>query len=111
MSDSVKEITEADFQSEVLETSNSKPVLVDFWGPGCGPCMMMAPVLDKIATAQGEASKIVKVNVSENMGLAQQFGIRGVPTFVYFKDGAEAEKVVGMQPEAKIVSKLEELSL
>ena len=73
--------------------------------------MMMAPVLDKIAEAQGDASKIVKINVHENMGLAQKFGIRGVPTFIYFKDGAEAEKVVGAQPEGTVVNKLEELSL
>ena len=111
MSDSVKDISEADFQSEVLDVSAEKPVLVDFWGPGCGPCMMLAPVLDKIAGEQGDSSKIVKVNVSENMGLAQKFGITGVPTLIYFKDGAEAKKAVGMQPEAAIVSQLDELAL
>lgn len=111
MSDSVKDISEAEFETEVVEASKQKPVLIDFWGPGCGPCMMLAPVLDKIAGEQGDSSKIVKVNVSENMGLAQKFGITGVPTLVYFKDGAEAGKAVGMQPESAIVGKLEELAL
>lgn len=111
MSDLVNDISEADFEEQVVKTSNEKPVLVDFWGPGCGPCMMLAPVLEKIAAEQGDSSKIVKVNIAENMGLATKFGVRAVPTLVYFKDGEAAKTVQGARPQAEIVGELENLSL
>ena len=92
MSDNITHVTDAEFQNEVL--SSDVPVLVDFWAEWCGPCKMIAPILDEIAQEYGDRVKVCKVNVDENQAAAERYGIRGIPTLMLFKNGdVEATKV------------------
>lgn len=95
---SVMQITKENFDAVV---AGDKPVLLDFWAPWCGPCRMVAPIVEEIA---GERNDIVvgKVNVDEEMELAVKFGIVSIPTLIYLKDGMEVEKIVGYRPKADI---------
>ncbi|MBL6989198.1 MAG: thioredoxin [Bacteriovoracaceae bacterium] len=101
------EITKANFDTEVKKSD--KPVLVDFWAEWCGPCRSLTPILEEIAGELGDKVSIVKVNVDENNDLAQQFGIRGIPTMIFFKGGEATKTLVGAQPKAEIVNTLEGL--
>jgi thioredoxin 1 len=101
------ETNEAGFEREVLQTG--QPVLVDFWAEWCGPCKMLAPVLDEIAREQAGRAKVVKVNVDENPSLAARFGIQSIPTLLYFAGGEVRDKSVGVAGKRVIVSKLEQL--
>ena len=100
-----KELTSADFDTEVLQAT--VPVLVDFWAPWCGPCRMMAPVIDAVAEKYAERIKVGKVNVDEAADLASRYGIRSIPTLMIFKDGAQADIVVGAVPEAELSQRLD----
>lgn len=104
----LKEVNESNFDSEVL--SSGKPVLVDFWAEWCGPCKALAPVLDEIAAEVGDKANIVKVNVDEASALAQKYGIKGIPTLIFFKDGEVKSTLVGNQPKSEIVRSLNELT-
>ncbi len=95
------------FDEQVLKTN--KPVLVDFWAEWCGPCKALTPVLEEIATELGEEASVVKVNVDENSDLAQKYGIRGIPTLIFFKDGEVKSTLVGNQPKAEIIKNLKDL--
>ncbi len=90
------------FQSGVLEAS--EPVVVDFWAEWCGPCKMIAPALEEIATELGDKVKIAKVNIDENPELAAQFGVRSIPTLMLFKDGQVADMKVGAAPKTALSS-------
>lgn len=103
----VQKIDQDKFQELVI--NSTRPVLVDFWAEWCGPCRSLAPVLDQVAQELGEKASIVKVNVDENGELAQQFGIRGIPTMIFFKNGEAAKTLVGIQPKEEIKKTLEEL--
>jgi thioredoxin 1 len=103
------EINEANFETEVLKTA--QPVLVDFWAEWCGPCKMLAPVLDEIATEQSGRVKVAKVNVDRNPALAERFGIRSIPTLLYFAGGAVRHQTVGVIGKKAIVAKLQELAV
>lgn len=84
--------------------AGSKPVLVDFWAPWCGPCKMIAPVLEEISAEMGDKVVIAKVNVDDNPEIASNFGIRGIPTLILFKNGEAGERLTGFSPKESLVS-------
>ena len=94
------EATETTFDEEVLESE--KPVLVDFWADWCGPCHLVAPILDQIAAERAEALRLVKVNIDESPGLAQRYGVMSIPTMVLFREGKPAAAALGAQPKGAL---------
>ncbi len=102
------EITEASFETEVLNAP--QPVLVDFWAEWCGPCKMLAPVLDEIAREQAGRARVVKINVDENPNLAARYGIQSIPTLLYFSGGEVRDQTVGVTGKKVIAGKLQALA-
>jgi thioredoxin 1 len=97
-------VTDNNFQAEVIESD--KPTLVDFWAPWCGPCRVVAPVLEEIAE-QRDDLRIVKLNVDENQQTAAQFGVLSIPTMILFKNGAPAKTIIGAYPKKKLEAEIE----
>jgi len=93
-------VTEATFEQEVLKSET--PVLVDFWAEWCGPCHAVAPVLEKIVEERPDELKLVKVNIDEEQGLSQRYGVMSIPTMILFKDGEPAAAAVGAQPKSAL---------
>ena len=94
------DVTEATFETEVLRSDT--PVLVDFWAEWCGPCHAVSPVLEKIAEEQGDALKLVKVNIDVEQALSMRYGVMSIPTMILFKDGAPAASAIGAQPKSAL---------
>lgn len=97
-------ITSANFEKEVL--GSELPVLVDFWATWCGPCKMLAPVLDEIAAEQEGKAVVGKIDVDEEADLAAKFGVMNIPTVILFKDGKEVSRSVGLVPKQKLLAML-----
>jgi thioredoxin 1 len=101
----VKHLTDADFESEALKSE--LPVLVDFWAPWCGPCRLIAPVLEGLAGKYEGRLKVCKVNTDESPGTPTQYNVHGIPTLILFKNGREVERMVGFAPEPALAAKIE----
>ena len=101
------EITSANFDSEI----KSGVALVDFWASWCAPCRMQGPILEKVAEQVADKAKIGKCNVDDQQELAAKFGVQSIPTLIVFKDGAEVERLIGLQSEKVLLEKLNELAL
>ena len=99
---SLKHVTDATFEADVL--NSSVPVLVDFWAAWCGPCKMIAPILDEIAPEFAGKAKIVKINVDDNQLVAGQFGVRSIPTLLLFKNGQLVATQVGALPKNQLAA-------
>jgi thioredoxin 1 len=104
MAGNLTDVTDNNFQAEVLESD--KPVLVDFWAPWCGPCRVVAPVLEEIASERDDL-RIVKLNVDENQQTAANFEVLSIPTMILFKNGQVAKKVIGAHPKKRLESELD----
>jgi thioredoxin 1 len=100
----INEVTDGNFQAEVIE--NEKAVLVDFWAPWCGPCRVIAPSLEEIA-AEREDLRIVKLNVDDNQVTAARYDVMSIPTLILFKNGEPAHKIIGAMPKSRLVQELE----
>jgi thioredoxin 1 len=97
-------VTDQTFEQEVLKSD--APVLVDFWATWCGPCRMVAPVLEEVASEQGDKIRVVKLDVDANPITAGRFGVRAIPTMIVFKNGREADRIVGYHPKPQLMTKL-----
>lgn len=104
-SEKVINLTDANFDQEVANSST--PVLVDFWATWCGPCKMIAPILDEIAEEKGESLKVAKVDVDQNQAVSARYGIRAIPTLLIFKNGEVKEQIVGMVSKKDLLAKVE----
>ena len=98
----IKHTTDATFEADVLKSS--KPVLVDYWAEWCGPCKMIAPILDEVATSYEGKLQIAKMNVDENRDIPAKFGIRGIPTLMIFKNGELAATKVGAMSKSQLTA-------
>ena len=103
MAGALNDVTDSNFQAEVIESDT--PVLVDFWAPWCGPCRVVAPVLEEIAGERDDL-RIVKLNVDENQQTAAKFEVLSIPTMILFKNGAAAKKIIGAYPKKKLEAEL-----
>ena len=103
-SDKIVQVTDSDFEEKVLKSST--PVIVDFWAEWCGPCRMVAPVLEELADEFDGKAVIAKMNVDDHKETPAKFGIQAIPTMIFFKDGKETAKIVGVEAKAGIQEKI-----
>ncbi|HCO01848.1 MAG TPA: thioredoxin [Actinobacteria bacterium] len=105
MSENITEVTDSDFDSEVLRSD--RPVLVDFWAEWCVPCHMVSPVVEEIAREHSDRLKAAKLNVDDNPDTARQYGVMSIPTLIVFKDGQEKARVIGARGKEAILREIE----
>jgi thioredoxin 1 len=104
VSGEIRDVTDANFDAEVLESET--PVVVDFWAPWCGPCRVVSPVLEQINSERADL-RVVKLNVDDNQQIAVRYEILSIPTIILFKNGQVAKKVIGALPKARLEAELE----
>jgi thioredoxin 1 len=100
MSESITEISDSSFDSEVIQSG--KPVLVDFWAPWCGPCKAIGPIIEELSGEFGDKIKFAKCNVDDNPVSPSKFGIKAIPTLIFFKQGKIVDQITGMVPKSKL---------
>src|ERR687896_741846 len=104
MAGTITDVTDINFQAEVLESET--PVLVDFWAPWCGPCRVVSPILEDI-NAERDDLRVVKVNTDDNPHIAAEYGILAIPTMILFRNGSEAKRIQGAMPRKRIEAELQ----
>ncbi len=102
----VTELTDQTFESEVLQSS--VPVLVDFWAPWCGPCRMIAPIIEELARDNSGAIKVAKINIDDSPNVAASYGVSSIPTLMLFKGGEVVDRFVGVQPKSRLQGAIDE---
>lgn len=102
----IAELSDADFDAEVLQSP--EPVLVDFWAPWCGPCRMVAPVIEELAEENAGSLKVAKLNIDNNPNVAATYGVNSIPTLMIFKNGQVVERFVGVQPKGRLQDAISE---
>ena len=107
MAEGIFEVSDGSFEAEVLKSN--KPVLVDFWAPWCGPCRAIAPVVEELAKEYGDKVKFAKCNVDDNPVTPGQYGIKAIPTLIFFSNGKVADQITGMVAKSKLVESLEKV--
>lgn len=100
-------LTDQNFEQEVI--NSDPPVLVDFWGPACAPCLVMGPIIEEIANEFEGKVKVGKLDISENLQMARKYGIMAIPTFVIFRNGREIERIIGARPKQFLINELNSL--
>jgi thioredoxin 1 len=102
----IKELSDQDFEAEVLQST--EPVLIDFWAPWCGPCRMIAPVIEELATENQGAIKVGKINIDDSPSTAATYGVSSIPTLMIFKNGEVVDRFVGIQPKKRLQDAIEQ---
>ena len=106
----IKDTDTRNFMADVIEASRQVPVLVDFWAEWCGPCKMIAPLIDEIAKEKAGSVKVAKVNVDDNQSLSMKYNVRAIPALLFFKDGQLRDQIVGMTSKKDLLGRLEALA-
>lgn len=107
MAEGIIEINDSNFDAEVLKSET--PVLIDFWAPWCGPCRAISPIIEEIASEYGDKIKIVKCNVDDNPVTPGKYGVRAIPTLIFFKDGDVTDQITGMVAKAKLIESIDKI--
>ncbi len=102
----VLELSDNDFESQVLQAA--EPVLVDFWAPWCGPCRMIAPIVEELASENAGSLKVAKVNIDTSPNVATQYGVTSIPTLMVFKNGEVVDRFLGIQPKQRLQEAIEQ---